>query len=285
MTRRGSFIKEVFFLNLPYQLMFDLSGKRVLVTASTEGIGRGVAEAFSYHGATVVVSSRSSKKVTDTLTRLRKVNPSVYGIEADLTDLKSLDILWEYVIEVIGGIDVLVLNSGNPPREPVTFSEATLDDWEYSLKLYLLGPIKLLSLALPKMVEQRWGRILFLSSWTVKQPQSIFVLADVSRAPLIQLAKILSRDYGKYNITSNVILMGSFQTEGAKRTLSRLAERMGVPFETVWKEKVLDPIPLGRTGDPKEDLGSLLLFLASEYGSYITGSTLLLDGGNTSCVD
>ncbi|MCY0883765.1 MAG: SDR family oxidoreductase [Acidianus infernus] len=115
-----------------------------------------------------------------------------------------------------------------------------------------------------------------------KEPQDIFVLADVSRAPLIQLAKILSKDYGKYNITFNVILMGSFNTPGARRGIERLAKARKKSFEEVWKEEVLDRIPLGRIGDPEKDLGKLILFL---YDSdYITGTSILIDGGNTRAV-
>ncbi|ABP95916.1 MULTISPECIES: SDR family oxidoreductase [Metallosphaera] len=264
--------------------MFPVQGKRVLVTSSTEGIGRGVAETFASHGAVVTITSRSGEKLHRALHDLRKISPAVYGTQSDMTNLGSLNSLVSYALHVMGGIDILVVNSGNPPREPITFSEADIHDWEYATKLYLLSAVSLSKLVIPDMISRQWGRIFFLSSWTVREPQSILVLADVSRSPLLQLTKILSRDYGRHGITVNTILMGSFPTEGAKKTLSRYAESKGLPFEQVWKERVLDPISVGRLGDVKRDLGSLLLFLSTDMGSYITGTSILVDGGTTSSV-
>ncbi|BCS94282.1 SDR family oxidoreductase [Metallosphaera javensis (ex Sakai et al. 2022)] len=264
--------------------MFPVQGKRVLVTSSTEGIGRGVAETFASNGAIVTITSRSREKLESALHHLRRINPAVYGTQSDMTNLDSLNSLVSYALHVMGGIDILVVNSGNPPREPVTFSGTEIQDWEHAIRLYLLSAVSLTKLVIPNMVSRGWGRIFFLSSWTVREPQSILVLADVSRSPLLQLTKILSRDYGKHGITVNTILMGSFPTEGARRTLSRYAESKGLPFDQVWKERVLDPISVGRIGDVKRDLGSLLLFLSSDMGSYITGTGILVDGGTSSAV-
>ncbi len=256
--------------------------KRALITASTEGIGKGIAKALAKNSFSLVLTSRSEEKVKNTVNELRKINPSIWGKTSDMTDLKSLEELVSFTLDKLGEIDLLVVNTGNPSKEPSLFEETTDEDWEYAIRLYLLSAVKLTKLVLPKMKEQRFGRIIYLSSWTVKEPQDIFVLADVSRAPLIQLAKILSKDYGKYNITFNVILMGSFNTPGARRGIERLAKMKNKPFDEVWKEEVLDRIPIGRIGDAEEDLGKLILFL---YDSeYITGTSILIDGGNTGAV-
>ncbi|WP_338601768.1 SDR family oxidoreductase [Sulfolobus tengchongensis] len=259
----------------------NISGKRVLITASTEGIGRGIAEAFLREGCNVVISSRNEEKVKKALLEMRNISPSVWGFVSDLTDLRSLEELVKSSIEIMNGIDILIINSGNPPREPSYFFENTLDDWDYSIKLYLLSAIKLVNLTHEYMRAQRWGRIFFLSSWTVKEPQRMFSLADISRAPLIQMAKLLSKELGGYNITVNTILMGSFETEGAKKSLRRYAEKTGEPLDFVWKREVISQIPIGRTGNIKEELGSLLVFLSSDYGSYINGTSILIDGGMT----
>ncbi|AEE94310.1 short-chain dehydrogenase/reductase SDR [Acidianus hospitalis W1] len=256
--------------------------KRALITASSEGIGKGIAKALAKQSFSLVITSRSEEKVKKAVEELRAINPSIWGKTSDMTNLKSLEELVSFSIDKMGGIDLLVVNTGNPSKEPSLFEETTDEDWEYSVKLYLLSAVKLTKLVLPKMKEQCFGRIIYLSSWTIKEPQDIFVLADVSRAPLIQLAKILSKDYGKYNITFNVILMGSFNTPGARRGIERLAKVRKKSFEEVWKEEVLDRIPLGRIGDPEKDLGKLILFL---YDSdYITGTSILIDGGNTRAV-
>ncbi|AOL15632.1 3-oxoacyl-ACP reductase [Sulfolobus sp. A20] len=262
----------------------NISGKRVLITASTEGIGRGVAEAFLREGCNVVISSRSEQKLNKALADLRQISPSIWGFISDLTVESTLEELVMKAVEVMKGIDVLVVNSGNPPKEPSFFFENSMQDWEYSIRLYLLSAIKLVNLVYPYMREQRWGRIFFLSSWTVKEPQRLFSLADITRAPLIQMAKLLSRELSQFNITTNVILMGSFDTEGARRSLKKYAEKVGQPVEVVWEKEVLSQIPLRRSGDIKNELGSLLIYLSSDYGSYVNGSYILIDGGITRSV-
>ncbi|MEM0374419.1 MAG: SDR family oxidoreductase [Sulfolobaceae archaeon] len=262
-------------------MIIDIRDKRVLITASTEGIGKGIARAFAREGCSLTITSRSQEKVRNTLEELRQINKRVYGITSDITNISTLKNLVDYAINNMGGIDILIINTGNPPKEPAYFTETEISDWEYSLKLYLLGPIYLVMQVYPYMIKQRWGRIIFLSSWTVKEPQNIFSLADVSRAPLIQLSKILSREFGKYNITVNTVLMGSFETPGAKRTLQKLAERLGVDFNELWNKYVISQSALLRTGDIEKELGSLLIYLSSDYGSYITGSYILIDGGTT----
>jgi len=265
-------------------MYIDINGKRVLITASTEGIGKGIAESLAKEGCKIVITSRSKEKVDSTLAEIRKYNPQVYGITSDLTDYNSLNSLVGFALDKLGGIDALIFNAGNPPNEPSYFDETSLDDWEYSVRLYLLSAIKLTKLVLPYMKQQKWGRIIYLSSWTVKQPQRIFVLADVSRSPLIQLTKILSKELGIFNITVNTILMGSFETEGAKRTLKKLAEKLNENFEELWQREVIGRSPLNRTGDIKRELGPLIIYLLSDYSSYITGSVIPIDGGTSDSI-
>ncbi|BCU71149.1 SDR family oxidoreductase [Stygiolobus caldivivus] len=260
----------------------NVNGKKVIITASSEGIGFGIARKLAKEGCRLVISSRNEEKLEKAVTSLKKYNPEVYGIVSDLSKLDTLDKLVEFSVEKFNSeIDALIFNTGNPPSEPSTFDEATIEDWSYSVNLYLLSAIKLTKLVIPYMVRKKSGRIIYLSSWTVKQPQSIFVLADVSRSPVLQLAKIISKDYGKFNITANVVLMGSFETEGAKRSLRRLAEKVGINFEELWEKEVVSRSPLKRTGDVEKELGSLITFLLSDYSSYITGSVIQIDGGTS----
>lgn len=266
-------------------MKIDINGKRVIITASSEGIGFGIAKKLAKEGCKLVLSSRNKEKLENAVLALKRYNPEVYGITSDLSKLETLDDLVKFAVEKFNSkIDALIFNTGNPPSEPSTFDETTIDDWIYSINLYLLSAVKLTKLILPYMVRNGGGRLIYLSSWTVKQPQSIFVLADVSRSPLIQLVKILSKDYGKYNITANVVLMGSFETEGAKRSLRKLAEKLGVSFEELWKNEVISRSPLGRTGDIENELGSLITFLLSDYSGYITGSIIQIDGGTTDAI-
>jgi len=262
----------------------DVYNKRVLITASTEGIGKGIAKALAKEGCKIVISSRNKDKVSRTIEELRKINPSIWGITSDITDIKSIEKLSLFAKKILGDIDVLIVNTGNPPSEPSYFEETKVEDWEYSIRLYLISAIKLVKEFLPGMVKNHWGRIIFLSSWTVKEPQSIFALADVARSPLIQLSKILGRDYGKFGITTNTILMGSFETEGAKRTIKNLANKKGKKFEELWQQLVISPIPVGKIGNPEKDLSPLIIFLISDLSWYINGSSILIDGGMTNAV-
>ncbi|AHC51578.1 3-oxoacyl-ACP reductase [Sulfolobus acidocaldarius SUSAZ] len=262
----------------------NVSGKRVLITASTEGIGLGIARTLSREGCKILITSRNESKVKNAVNQLSRYNPEVYGLPSDLTNLDELDKLISFALDKLGGIDALIFNTGNPPNEPSTFEVTNMSDWDYSVKLYLLSAVKLTKLVLPEMIKNKWGRIIYLSSWTIKEPQSIFVLADVSRSSLVQLSKIISKDYARYNITSNVILMGSFETEGAKKSLRKLAEIKRIPFEELWYREVLQRSPLGRTGDIDKELGPLIVYLISEYSSYITGSVVQIDGGTTNAI-
>ncbi len=263
-------------------MRIDISGKRVLVTASSRGIGKGVARAFLKEGCKVVVSSRSRENLEKVVYELKgSVFPSVWGVQMDLADSVSIKAGVEQIVDLMGGIDVIVFNFGNPPNEPSYFDETTMEDWEYSIRMYLEGPIQILKGLIPFMRRQRYGRIFFLSSWTVKSPQPHFTLADVSRSPVIQLSKILSKEEGKNGVTVNTVLMGSFPTPGAEKSLKRIAERKNESYDELWKREVLSPIAVGRIGDPERDLGSLLVFLSSEYGGYVTGSSILIDGGSS----
>ncbi|EZQ06774.1 sugar dehydrogenase [Candidatus Acidianus copahuensis] len=252
---------------------------RFLITASTEGIGMGLSKFFLKRGNRLVISSRSEDKLDSALLFLRRISPAVWGKTSDLTNRQSLIDLVKFSEEIMGGIDVLIVNSGNPRKEPALFEETSYEDWEEAVKLYLFSAVELTRLVLNGMKARKFGRVIYLSSWTVKEPQSIFVLADVSRSPLMQLAKILSRDYGEFNVTFNVILMGSFDTQGARRGISKLAQKTNKSFEEVWKSEVIDRTAIGRIGDPEKDLGPVIQTIVSS--PYITGSSFLVDGGTS----
>lgn len=219
-------------------------GKRVVVTSSTRGIGRGVAETFLRAGAKVFIGSRNPEAVRETLESLRKISPAVWGITVDMTSLESVGRFSREARETLGGIDVLIINSGNPSNEPATFFETTMEDWIQSVNLFLLSPIKLIREMAEDMMKGKWGRIFFLSSYTVKEPKDFFSLADVSRSPLIQLTKILGRELGPFNITVNTILMGTFDSEGARDSISKLAKRRGQPSKRYGWKKLWDPFRL-----------------------------------------
>ncbi|MCY0859465.1 MAG: SDR family oxidoreductase [Sulfolobaceae archaeon] len=261
-----------------------LAGKRVLITSSTRGIGKGLAKVFLKEGCKVVITSRSESHVEEAINELKSVSDQVYGFTSDLTNYQSLDSLISATLNKLGGIDVLVVNSGNTPREPSTVLENSIEDWEYAIKLFLLGPIYLSTNVAKIMIKQKFGRIIFISSWTVKEPQDFFSLADTARASLLQFTKLLAREVGKYNVTVNAILLGSFPTPTSIETLNKIANKVGLSYEELWSKYVVEPSAVKRVGDIEEDLGPFVLYLASDLSSYITGSYFLVDGGTSRAI-
>ncbi|MBP1357818.1 MAG: SDR family NAD(P)-dependent oxidoreductase [Sulfolobus sp.] len=263
----------------------NLKGKRVLITSSTKGIGKELAKVFLKEGCKVVITSRNKQNVNLALEELRQISSNdVFGLTSDLTDYNSLSKLVNDTINLLGGIDVLVVNSGNTPKEPSTMLENSIEDWEHATRLFLLGPVYLSTLVSKYMIEQKWGRIIFISSWTIKEPQDFFSLADVTRASLIQFTKLLARELGKYGITVNVLLLGSFPTETSIKTLHKIAQKLGMHFDELWNKYVIDVSAVKRVGNVEKDLGPLVIYLSSEYSSYVTGSYFLIDGGTTRAI-
>lgn len=259
------------------RLMFK--GKRVLVTASTSGIGYAIAKRFFENGARVVISSRDPGHVSKALKRLTRgrVSSNVYGIPCDLTVYYDVKKLVSKVIELLGGIDIFVYNSGNPDNEPATFFETSPSDWEYAVKLYTLSPVWLTLEIAPYMVKQGYGRIIFLGSVSIKEPMSVLALADVTRVSILPLTKLLARELGSKGILVNAVLPGSFMTEGARRLIERLSQREG-KSKRVIKREIASLSPLNRFGSPNE-LADVVLFLASDAASFINGSIITVDGG------
>ncbi len=259
-------------------------GLGVLVTASTRGIGFYAAEQLGRMGARVVVSGRSGERVEAAVERLRSLGVEAYGVAADLTRGGDLERLVEEAWRLLGGVDLLVFNAGNVSCEPCMLHEAGYGDWLEAAKLHTVAPGFLASLYVGRLLrEGRRGVIVFLSSVTVKEPMPHFVLADTARAGLVQLARSIALEYGGRGVRAYTVLLGSFDTPGARENIARLAERKGLSFEEAWRRWVLELSRLGRVARP-EELGALLAFLASPYAEYMNGSTVTMDGVMTGCV-
>ena len=265
---------------------FNLSKFRVLVTSSTRGIGFYVAKSLARWGASVIINGRSRENLEKALEEIRKISieGEAHGVIANLLDADSLEHLFKKSWELLGGLDAIVVNVGNVRCEPCYLHEVNYDDWLEAAKLHTIAPGYLATLFIRKLLEEgNRGSILFLSSVTIKEPMPHFVLADTCRAGLVQLAKVIARFYGRQGIKAVTVLLGSFDTPGARRNIRILAERRGIDFNTAWKKWVLEPTPLRRTGR-EEELGALIAYLLSPIAEYINGSTIILDGAMSSCV-
>jgi len=258
----------------------DLNGIGVIVTASSRGIGFNVARELLKRNARVVISSRNGENLRKALDELSSYG-EVYAIEANLFSQEDLEHLVKESWELLGGIDALVWNAGNVRCEPCFLHEANYIDWIEASALHTVAPGYLTTLLVQTWLEKKMrGTFVYLNSVSIKEPMPPLVLADVTRAGLVQLAKSVSRTYGKMGIRAYSVLLGSFDTPGARENLKALAEDRGESLEETWEREVLARTPLHRTGR-WDELGSLVAFLLSEEAEYMLGSTAVIDGAMT----
>ena len=254
----------------------NLSSRIALVCGASQGLGYAVAKEFSREGAIVIICSRNEKKINQAAQKIHEeTGNKVYQYRADLAEITEIDLLMDFIKKDVGKIDILINNAGGPPAGYyMDFSEHV---WLDVYKLTFQSAIYLTKKILPKMVEQKWGRIINLTSVTVKQPIDNLILSNSIRMAIIGWAKTISNQYAKFGITVNNIATGHTLTERVINLAQATAEQQGITPEEVmakWKEN----IPVGRLGKP-EEIAWLTIFLASEKASYITGSTISFDGG------
>lgn len=237
-----------------------LEGRTAIVCGGSAGIGLGIAEALAEEGANVVLFARRRDVLEREAERLGGL-----AVQGDVTSAEDLERLVSTTVEAHGGIDVLVNNSGGPPR-----SEAvglTAEQVEEAVRLLLVSVVRLTGLCLPYLERSPCGRIVNVTSSTVREPIDALVLSNAVRPGVIGWAKTLARELGPKKITVNSIAPGSIDTE-------RIRE--------VWpdgpSEEDLAAIPLRRLGTPRE-IGDAVAFLCSERASYISGAVIPVDGG------
>ena len=253
-----------------------ISGKTAIVCGSSRGLGRACAEALASEGVNLVVNSRNAEEI---ILAAREISER-YGVEAvpvagDMADPGVPDLLAQAALDRFGGIDILVNNAGGPP--PGEFHDLTDEQWERAFRLTLLSAVRMTRAVLPVMTERKWGRIINLTSSAVRQPIPGLLLSNSLRSSVIGMAKTLSREVASKGVLVNNIATGSFDTERLRSIFKDRAKRGGrSPEEILAVEE--SSIPLGRIGRP-EELAWLVVFLASERASFITGTTVSVDGG------
>jgi 3-oxoacyl-[acyl-carrier protein] reductase len=236
-----------------------IEGKVALVTGASKGLGLGVASALAREGASVAISSRSTQRV--------KQAAEAIGARAfthDNADANSAASLIERVGDELGPVDILVANSGGPPASPDALS-FSLDQWRAAYELLLLGSLALIEAALPSMRERGWGRVLSLSSSVVREPSPVLVLSASHRAGLLAGLKTIAGQVAGDGVTINTLLPGVIATDRARELGADSPER-------------IRQIPVGRAGSV-EEFAAAAAFLCSRHAGYITGTTLLVDGG------
>jgi 3-oxoacyl-[acyl-carrier protein] reductase len=241
----------------------------------------GTARVLAREGMRVVISSRSLanlERARETL--VKDTGAEVLAVAADMTVRADLVRLVEEASRRFGGVDVLVYNAG--PPKPGTFAELVYSDWEEATRLLLLSAVTLTQAVVPRMTARKWGRLIYITSFTLKQPVANLVLSNTVRLGIAGLSKSLSRELGPSGITSNGIIQGYVSTDRALHLVEDRAAKTGTTVEGAYKE-MAKGIPLGRYGEP-EEVGALVAFIASERGGYLNGAMFTVDGGYVSSV-
>lgn len=254
---------------------FGIDGKTALVAASSKGLGRAVAVELAAEGARVILCARGAEALEATRAALADSGAEVTAVVADLTDPQQLEHVIEVGVRAFGPVDILITNTGGPPPGP--FESHTPETWTQAVRQNLDAVLNLTRSVLPGMKERRWGRIITITSLAVKQPVDGLILSNSVRAAVTGFAKSLSNEVAPFGITVNNVMPGYTRTERLDHLAADIAERSGGSIDdafAVWERE----IPLGRVGDPRE-LGALVAFLASERASYITGTSIAVDGG------
>lgn len=253
-------------MNQPSEKLFDLSGQVAVVTGTSRGLGQYLARALAKAGADLVITSRTLESLAEFKSEMEALGRRVVAIELDVRDESSIQRMAKEAQAAFGQIHILVNNAGCNVRKPAL--DVTWDDWNLVLETNLRGSF-FVSQALAKgMIERGYGRIIHIGSVT-----SVFGYAGLapygaSRGGIRQLTMSLADDWGKHGVTVNCLAPGWFRTEQNK-----------VMYEDPeWVEYLVERIPLKRPGQP-HDLDGAVVFLASEASRYVTGQTLLVDGG------
>lgn len=253
-----------------------LQGEVALVAASSKGLGRAAAEQLAAEGASVMLTSRDSVELDRAASQIRDSTGAEVACEpADLTRTEDIEPLLEKTRERFGPVSVLVTNSGGPPAGGFEdFDDAA---WQGAFELNLMSAVRLIRATLPQMRDRGYGRIVNFTSSSIKQPIDGLLLSNVFRVAVLGLAKSLSSELARDNILVNTLGPGRINTDRVVSLDSGRAEREGITPEEV-KQQAQARIPLGRYGEP-EEFARVAAFLASPANTYVTGQSLLADGG------
>lgn len=256
---------------------FGIQGKTVLVTASSQGLGFATAKAFAGEGANVMLSSRNEAELTRAVQAIGNEHPhaDVAFCVADVTRTDDIEHLFSEIESRFGGVDVLVNNTGGPPAG--TFDRVTEAQWQSAFELCLLNIIRCTKRALPHMREQQWGRIVNFASSSIKQPLDNLILSNTYRAGIVGLSKSMAIEFAPDNILVNVLGPGRIATQRITELDGIRGQAQGISVDEV-RRRTEAGIPIGRYGHPDE-FASMALYLGSAANGYLTGQSILVDGG------
>jgi 3-oxoacyl-[acyl-carrier protein] reductase len=249
-----------------------LSGKVALVTAASKGMGKASALGLAAEGAKVVICARTEADLKTAAEEIRaKTRAEVLAVPADVTKKDDVAALVDRGVKAFGHIDILVANAGGPPRG--YFEDMTDEQWQGAFDVSLLSVVRLVRAVLPSMKARRWGRILTIQSVSVKQPIPELLLSNSVRPGVAGMMKTLAGQLGKDGITVNTVCPGKIMTD---RFLG--GQKLSGLSREEFLAHAVEDVPVRRIGTP-EEFANVIVFLASERASYVTGVSVQVDGG------
>jgi 3-oxoacyl-[acyl-carrier protein] reductase len=253
-----------------------LKNRVALVAASSQGLGLATAQAFAAEGCRVAMCARNKQTLAAAAAQIRKQhNAEVFAEACDVADAAAVTRFVAEVANQFGSVDICVTNAGGPPAKG--FLAATLDDWQRALDLNFLSTVYFAREVIPHMQRQHWGRIITITSITTKQPVADLVLSNAVRAAVVGLVKSLANEFGKDGILVNNVAPGFTATDRLKELAKARSSATGKTEHELFDAWAAEA-PLKRLGEPRE-LADTVVWLASERASYVTGQTVLVDGG------
>ncbi|HEY5632138.1 MAG TPA: SDR family oxidoreductase [Burkholderiaceae bacterium] len=251
---------------------FGIKGKWALVCGASKGLGYGCARALAGEGVNLVINARTERTLAEAAKRIAdETGVEVVAVAADITTEAGR----AQALAAAPQIDILVNNAGGPP--PGDFRNFTRDDWIKALDANMLTPIELIKATVDRMIERKFGRVVNITSSSVKSPIEVLGLSNGARSGLTGFVAGLARKTVAHNVTINNLLPGVFDTDRIRATLAATAKSMGVSEEEAMRRRIAG-VPAGRLGDPQE-FGQACAYLCSAQAAYVTGQNFLIDGG------
>lgn len=253
-----------------------LQNRVAIVAASSQGIGKATAEALAAEGCHVAMCARNASALENVADKIREqYNSDVFTHAFDVTDASAVKQFVTSVVQKFGSADICVTNAGGPPAKG--FLAASIEDWKKALDANLLSTIYFAREVIPHMQKKKWGRIITITSITTKQPVPDLVLSNAVRTAVVGLVKSLANEFGKDGILVNNVGPGFTATDRLKELAKSRSAVEGKSERQIFDTWAADA-PLKRLGEPRE-IADTIVWLASERASYITGQTVLVDGG------
>lgn len=253
-----------------------LEGKRAIVLAGTAGLGYGVTRVLIGEGCRVAICGREEKKLTDALQALNSFREdAAWGASADVGEADSLCRFMNDAVAELGGVDIVVLNAGGPPPGPVL----DLDDDAFlsAHEISFMSVVRACRIAVPYMRTQKWGRVIALTSTSVKVALEGLGLSNIYRNAVAGYIKTVAIETGRSGIRAHTVMTGPFVTDRTTQLGEAACAREGIDMD-VWLKRAAEGTLVGRFGDPDE-MGNLVAFLASDRAGFMTGTCIAIDGG------